>query len=131
VLNIKLQKKTLIKIAAKKIKNIDLTDEVIEGPVGIAFGYDDAVSLCKIISKISKAIKLKKKSFEMLGGVVDGVEVNKNIIEQLSAMLSRDELLAKFVGMIRSPLYSFSSSINSSLPSFARALKAYADNKKE
>jgi len=120
-------KKTLIKLAVKKIKNIEIDDEVMVGPVGVAFGFEDAVSLCKVLAKIAK----DNESFEMLGGLVDGEGVDKKMVEQLSKMLSRDELLAKFVGLLRAPLYGFSGILNSGLGSFARALKEYGEKKGE
>jgi large subunit ribosomal protein L10 len=71
------------------------------------------------------------KKFVVTGGVVDQAGQNKAYIEELSKMLSREELLAKFVGMIKSPLYSFSGALNSGLGGFARALKAYGEKKEE
>ena len=116
-------KKTLIKIAVKKIYGIDLPNEIMDGPVGVAYGYSDSVSLCKVLAAIAK----KKKTFILQGGVVDRKSVDKSVIIALSTMLSRPEMLAKFASMLKSPLYKFSTGINYGLNGFARALKAYSD----
>ena len=120
-------KKTLIKLAVKNTFNIDLSDEAMEGPVGVAFGYEDSVSLCKILASISKELE----EFKLLGGIVDKENVDQEMVIALSKMLSKDELYAKFIGIIKSPLNSFGGMLSGGLSSFARAVKAYADQKEE
>ena len=120
-------KKTLIKIAAKKKHDIDITDEVMDGPVGVAFGYEDSVSLCKTLAGISD----KEEDFNLLGGIVEGEEVKQEMVLTLSKMMSRDELLAKFVGMIKAPINQFAGLLNSGTTSFARGLQAYAEAKEK
>jgi len=120
-------KKTLIKLAIKNTYNFDLSDDLIAGPVGVAFGYKDSVSLCKTLAKISEDLE----QFQLLGGIVDDESVDKDMVMTLSKMLSRDELYAKFVGIIKSPLQNFSGLLSGGLSSFATAMKAYADQKEE
>jgi large subunit ribosomal protein L10 len=120
-------KKTLIKIAAKKKYDIEISDSVMEGPVGVAFGYEDSVSLCKELASIAD----KRKAFNLLGGIVEGKEIPKSMVEELSKMLSKDQLLAKFVGMIKSPATKFAGLLNAGTTSFARGLKAYAEAKEQ
>jgi len=124
-------KKTLIKKAIKERHDIEISDAVMEGPVGIAYGYEDGVSICKVLSQISTKLKKAKKEFQLLGGVVDGKEINASMVLMLSKMLSRPELLAKFAGMIKSPLNKFGGCLASPLTSFARALNEYAKIKEE
>ncbi len=66
-----------------------------------------------------------------MGGILDKKEAKKESIEKLSKMLSKEENLAKFISIIRSPLTAFSGLLSSGTTSFARALKAYAEGKGE
>jgi large subunit ribosomal protein L10 len=51
-------KKRLIKKSLRDVINIELGDDTImEGPVGVAFGYENSVTLSKVIAKISKKFK--------------------------------------------------------------------------
>ncbi len=70
------------------------------GPSAIAISKDDAVAPARVIAKAMK--DTQKMSFK--AGVVEGVFYDAEGIKALSAIPSRDELLAKFLGSIQSPI---------------------------
>lgn len=118
----KIAKKTLLKLAAKE-QGLELPDEIMEGTVGAVFSYDDAISGPKIIKTTSKKIDVLK----LLGGIMDGAVLSVDEMTELASLPSREQLLAKFMMMMRAPLQSFHGSVSSPLSSFARGLSAYAE----
>ncbi|MFT7184585.1 MAG: large subunit ribosomal protein L10 [Oceanicoccus sp.] len=118
----KVAKRTLFKLAAKEI-GIELPNEIIEGTVGAAFSFDDVVSGPKLIKATSKKVEVVK----LMGGIMEGKVLTITQTHELADLPSRDELLAKFVGMMQGPLRGFHGALNSGLGSFARTLTAYAE----
>lgn len=118
----KVAKKTLMSFAAKDAKLPEFETSGLEGPVSLIFSYGDAISGAQIAFKYSK----EHNQVALIGGVFDGKVLSKEEALELAQMPSREELLAKFVGMIRSPLVSFAGMCNSPLSSFARALDQMA-----
>lgn len=122
----KVAKKTLMKMAAKA-NGIELTDDLIPGTIGAILSYGDQVSGPKIVSKFAKKIEVLK----LFGGMMDGKVLSIKDVKTLSELPSREELLAKFMFMLRSPLQSFYGAISAPISSFARATQAYADKKQQ
>jgi large subunit ribosomal protein L10 len=120
----KVAKKTLIKLAAKD-KNMELEDSAIEGPVVATFSYEDPLSGIQILYRFSKG----NDNLKLLGGIVDGKVVSPDVIQQYAKLPSREELLAKFVGSMNSPLSGFVGIGNSLVAGVVRALSAYKDTK--
>ena len=117
----KVAKKTLLRLAAKEA-GLELPDEIVEGTVGAAFSYEDAVSGPKMLKTTGKKIEVVK----LLGGVMEGKVLSIQEMGELADLASREELLAKFVGMMRSPLQSFYGAISSPMSSLARSLSEYS-----
>lgn len=118
-------KKTLMRIMAQEGTVADFDASKLGGAVGIAFGYTDDVSL-------AKAIKGQTKQFEALkivAGIVDGKMVDGGMINTLASLPGREELLAKLVGTMLSPLRGFVGSLQSPISGFVRTLQAYSEKK--
>jgi len=88
--------------------------DVLEGPSAIAISYDDAIAPARVLAGVMK--EYNKMAFK--AGVVEGVFYNAEGVKELSAIPSRDELIAKFMGSIQSPV-----------GKFVRTLQAVADAK--
>ena len=69
----------------------------------IAISKDDPVAAAKILKKYAD----KVESFNILAGYVDGAVIDANTVGTLADIPSKETLIAKFLGSIRSPLYSF------------------------
>ncbi len=108
-------KNTLVKRAIEGTKYEPLA-EVLEGPSALAISYDDAVAPAKVLNS---AIKEFKK-MEFKAGVVEGTYFDAKGMEQIASLPSRDELIAKFMG-----------SINSPISTAVRTFQAIADAKQE
>ena len=108
-------KNTLVKRAIEGTKYEPLA-EVLEGPSALAISYDDAVATARVLNS---AIKEFKK-MEFKAGVVEGTYFDAKGMEQIASLPSRDELIAKFMG-----------SINSPISAAVRTFQAIADAKQE
>lgn len=119
----KVAKKTLIKIASKEAGLPDLEQAELDGPVSIIFSYQDAISGAQIAFKFAK----DHDQVALIGGIFDGKVLSKQEAIELAKMPSREELLATFVGMIQSPTTRFAMLCSSPMSSFARALSQMAE----
>ena len=91
----KVYKNTLVKRAIEGTEFESLKD-LLEGPSAIAISKSEATTPASIICK-----------FEVKGGVVEGAFYDAKGVEVLSTIPSREELLAKFLGSIQSPITNF------------------------
>ncbi len=119
----KVAKKTLIQRAFKDAGYPDVAPDDLEGAVACIFSFEDPLSGAQIAFKYAK----KHDKVSLVGGVFDGKVLTKEEAVELAKMPSREELLATFVGMIRSPLVSFAGMCSSPLGGFARALDQMAE----
>jgi large subunit ribosomal protein L10 len=118
-------KKTLMKLSVKNVKLPEIPDELMTGPVAAAFSYDDVISPARILHSYAKAAE----KLDILGGFVDGKYVSKSEAVALATLPSREELLAKLVGSMKSPISGFHSVLSGVMRGFVYALKGVADKK--
>lgn len=118
-------KKTLYKIAIKNNNLPEAPDNIMAGSVGAAFGYDDVVAPVKILSDFAKEVE----QLQVLGGMVDGKIMSKADAKALASLPSRQELLAKLVGSLKSPISGFHGVLSGVLRNFVYTLKAIEDKK--
>ena len=111
----KVYKNTLVTLAVKEL-GIEGFDEYLEGPVSIAFGYDDVTAPARIFNDFAK----DHKALELKAGIVDGELYDAAKIQQLATIPSKEVLIAKLLGSIKSPI-----------ASFARVINAIAESKAE
>ena len=74
--------------------------DTLKGSTALAFCEEDATASTRVLSKAIK--EYKKMAFK--GGVVEGVVYDKNKIEEFASIPSREELIARFMGSIQSPM---------------------------
>lgn len=119
----KVAKKTLMKIAAKDAGLPEFEDSAIEGPIACIFSFADPLIGAQVAFKFGK----NHPVVELIGGIFEGKVLTKEEATELAKMPSRDVLLATFVAMLRSPLVTFSGMCSSPLGGFARALSQMAE----
>lgn len=118
-------KKTLMKLAVKNKNFPEMPNELMDGPVGAAFGYDDAIAPVKVLYQFAK----ENDKLELLGGLVDGKYMSKAEIKSLATLPSREELLAKLVGSFKAPVSGFHGVLAGVLRNFVYAMKAVQEKK--
>ena len=109
----KVYKNTLVTLAAKEL-GLDGICEYLEGPVAIAFSYEDVTVGARVLNDFAKDHKV----LELKAGIVEGEIYDEAKIKQLATIPSKEVLIAKLLGSIKSPI-----------SSFARVLSAIADSK--
>ncbi len=103
----KVYKNTLVALAAKEL-GLEGLDEYLAGPVSIAFGYEDVTAPARILNDFAKT----HKKLELKAGVVQKEMYSADMVKQLASIPSREVLIAKFLGSIKSPLSSFAYMLN-------------------
>ena len=94
-------KNTLSEIAFKEM-GIETGDNFI-GPIALVIENGDIVSPAKTVVEFAKThAKLRVKA-----GFVEGKFVSAAVVEQLSALPSREVLIAKMLGSMNSPITGF------------------------
>ena len=81
--------------------------QYLTGMTAIAIATDDPVAPAKVLKEYADKIE----SFQILAGYLDGAVVDKATVEKLADIPSKEVLIAKFLGSIRSPLYGFAYAI--------------------
>lgn len=91
-------KNSLAKIALSNAK-IEIEKEILTKPLAVAFS-DDEVTPSKEIKNYSE----EHEKLEILGGIIDKEFVSTSTINSLALLPSREELYAKLVGSIATPI---------------------------
>ncbi len=92
-------KNTLVKRAIVGTEFEGLT-EVLEGPSALAISKEDATAPARVLNEVIK----EYKKMEFKAGVVEGNFFDKDGIQTIADIPSRETLLAKFLGSIQSPI---------------------------
>lgn len=82
----------------------------------------DAAAVAKALNTFAKA---SDNRLSMKGGLLEGAPISADELKQLASLPSRDELLARLVGGVASPLQGTANALNSLISGMARALGAY------
>ncbi len=124
-LEYKVVKNTLAKRASDGTP-VEVVKEAFTGPVGIAIGYDEPVSLAK---KVLEFVKSNEK-LKIKGGIIEGKSCKVEDIKAISELPSREVLLATLIGAMQSPLSKLAAALNATVTQFAYAMEALK-NKRE
>lgn len=82
-------KNTIIKLAAKEA-NIEVLDNMLEGPTAVILGYDDYVAPAKAAYEYSKTHEF----YKLKGGIMDGKMLGEAEVMKLAKLPSRETLLS-------------------------------------
>lgn len=111
-------KNTLAVRAARDTAVAQLTD-YFEGPTAVALSKEDPVQVVRILTDFVKA----HPSMSFKVGVLDETVLSAEQIEQLATLPSREELLAKLIYLMRSPLARLAGALQTPLRNLASGLK--------
>lgn len=92
-------KNNLARLALNKA-NITVLDDLLTGPTAIALAMDDAVAPARVLSKFAK----DHEKLSVKGGWMDGRKITVQDIKALANLPSREVLLAKMLGSMKSPI---------------------------
>lgn len=121
----KVIKQNLFRIAANQA-GAEIDDTVLKNhPVAYVFGSDE-VAPAKTIHEFSK----KYEKLEMVGGALNGKTISMQELKTLALMPSREEMYAKIVGSLASPLRGLANVLQGNLRGLVSVISQYADSKK-
>ena len=95
----KVYKNTMMNFAFKGTE-CEALAQYLEGPSAIAISKEDATAPARVLNEVIK----EYKKMEFKAGVVEGNFCNKDEIQAVADIPSRDVLIAKFMGSIQSPV---------------------------
>ena len=96
----KVVKNTLARFAAERVGRNDLVSS-FDGPIAVAFGYGDITEPARVLADY---IRTSKASLSIKGGFLGDKLLTGEEVETLSALPSREILLAKILGGMQSPI---------------------------
>ena len=100
--------------------------DAFAGNVAIGLGYSDHVALPKTVAEF---VKKHAEQVKILGGALDHAFVDASAIKHLATLPSREELLAKLVGTIQSPVAGFVNVMAGNLRGLVNVLNAVKEAK--
>lgn len=120
-------KNTLIRRAVSGTELENLVQD-FKGPSALLYGTADQVKPIKILRDYLKKIK-KDKSNEIRGGFMDGKTINADEVSALATLPPIEELRAKLLGGIASPLNGLVAALSGPQRSLVNVLDQYAKQK--
>ena len=103
----KVYKNSLVTRAANELGLGDVV-QYLEGPVSIAFGYEDATAPARVLNNFAK----DHKKLELKAGIVDGIVYDKAGVEKLATIPSKEVLISKLLYLLQSPVRSVAIALN-------------------
>lgn len=117
-------KNNLFALAVKDTVNEPLS-EGLAGPTAILYTSDDPVAAAKVLQPFTKGTK----KIGVKGGVVDGTYFDAAQIMQLASIPPKQELYAKLVGGLQSPITGLVGTMQQMISGLVFTLQAVADQK--
>lgn len=117
-------KKTLLNLALKE-ENIPFKADEFKGELAMVFGFGDELFSAKIIEKFAR----ENGKLEILGGLFKNEFMNKEKVVELAKIPSRENLLAKLVGTVKSPTTGFVNVLSGNIRNLICLLNSIKSNK--
>jgi len=102
-------KNTLARFAVERASRDELTS-FFQGPVAIAFGYDEITEPAKVLTDY---IQSSKASIDIKGGFLADRLLTLEDVQTLATLPSREVLLARVLAGMQSPIIALVSVLNS------------------
>jgi len=120
----KIVKNTLIGRALKDA-GFEQLNEHLAGPTGLLLGYSDPVGPLKVLVEFIEDIE----KGEIKAGIVEKTVIDGKGIAAMAKLPPKEELLAKVVGSLQSPIYGFVNVLQGNIRKLVYALNAIKDKK--
>jgi large subunit ribosomal protein L10 len=119
----KVVKNTLVRHALKDASFKTKLDDVLVGPTGIAWSYEDPSAAAKVVKAFKKDAAGEKLTIK--AGLIDGSVLDaKGVEDQLAAMPGKNELRATLLATMQAPLQSFVALLQAPAQNLAYLLSA-------
>lgn len=117
-------KNTLARIASADT-SVSVAAEFFKGPVGVALGYDDPVTVVKQVLDFAK----KNEKLKVRAGVVEGSVCSQDDLKAIASLPSRDVLLSMMAGTLQAPTSKLAAALNATVVGLAYALESLKTKK--
>jgi large subunit ribosomal protein L10 len=92
--------KNTLALRAIEGKPLQALSSTFTGPIAVVFTESDAVAVAKTLTEFAKTVP----QVVFKGGIVDGKPIAANEVEQIAKLPSREELIAKLLFLLQSPI---------------------------
>lgn len=117
-------KNSVIHFAAQDA-GLEALEPFLNGPTALAISTVDPVAPSKLLSKFEKDFE----KFELKGGIVEGKVIDVDGVKAISNLPSKEELIAKMLGSMKSPLNGLVNVLNGNIRGLVVALNAIVEQK--
>jgi large subunit ribosomal protein L10 len=118
----KVYKNTLVRFAARNA-GIEGADDILAGPVAIAFVRGDVAGAAKALRDYAKT----NQSLVLKGGVLAGKVISASDVESLADLPPREVVLSQIAGLFEAPLSQMASLLEAVPREFAYGIQALID----
>jgi large subunit ribosomal protein L10 len=119
-------KNSLFKRAIKDTQFAEI-DKFLDGPTSVALSTKDPVGLAKTLVEFAKT----EQNLKLKGGMFDGKIININDIKKISALPSRDVLLAMVLSGMKSPHRKLVFVLNGVISKFVNVMSQIKEKKEK
>ena len=93
---------------------------IVEGPTGIAFGFDDPVAPAKALREF---IRSTRSPMTIRGGMLGEQILSADEVERLADLPSKEDLIARLMGQLQAPITGLAYVLSAPTASLARVLQ--------
>jgi large subunit ribosomal protein L10 len=123
----KVIKNTFARIAADESGKSSLKD-VMNGPIGFVVSDSDPAEAAKALVKYASENDLP---INIIGGMLNADLLDQSKIKSLATLPSKEELLSKMMGSMKSPITGIVMVMNGPIRSLANVLQRHVENNQE
>ena len=102
--------------------------EIVAGPTGIAFGFDDPVAPAKVMVDY---IRASRSPLKIRGAVLGDRRLTPEEVSALAVLPSREELIARLMAQLQSPITRLASALNAPLAGLVTVLHQASEQSSE
>ncbi len=114
---LKVAKKTLLKLVFKE-KGLEIDMEKLKGQIALIFSFEDMIPSAKTLYQFAKV----NPSLKILGGYLENEFKPAEQVIELAELPAREELLAKLVGSLQSPISGFVNALGGNIKGLINVL---------
>lgn len=126
-LDYRVVKDTLAKLAAEEA-GIEGLSGLFQGPIGVAFGYEDPVAAFKLSEECRKKYAPK---YTLKGGLFEGAVIAEYDVAKYATLPSREQLLARLAMLLSSPMRALAVVLQAKIRELAIVLNEVGKQRKE
>jgi len=114
---LKVAKKTLMELVFNE-NNLDFDKNKFKEEIALVFGFKDEILAAKTVYQLSK----EKEKIKILGGYFNNDFKNSQEVITLTQLPSKEELMARLVGSLNSPIFNFVNVLTGNIKGLMRVL---------